>query len=120
MTINTKVNPSLIQQATGIKTYEIVQYVSGYLDGDLSTWPANIQDRILEALERKAQDVEHPLTIVHSRCDVDYGETSAQDRFYIHVIASEIVVADDRYMQQAKDEIKQVIADIIAGRKTLN
>lgn len=118
--INTKVNPSLIQQATGIKTYEVVVYVSGYLEGELADWPANIQDRLLEALERKAQEVEHPLTIVHSRCDVDYGETSKDDKFYLHVIASEIVVADGRHLRDEKEKIKQVIADIIAGRKTLN
>lgn len=112
---------SIIKQAdgsfkskiSGIRTFEMVQYVTGYVEGDFNDWPANIQDKILAALERKSQQVELPLTIVHSSCMVDYGETldRSQDHFYLHVIASEIVVADERSVN--KMAIERAVADMI-------
>lgn len=111
-----KVSAAAVQKITGVRTFEIVQYVSGFMPGELEDWPNNIQDRILDALERKSKEVELPLTIVHSRCDVDYGETKAQDRYYVHIIASEIVAADSRFIRDEKEKMKELIADMVAGR----
>ena len=77
---------------TGVRTFEIVQYVSGFLEGELNDWPANIQDAVYAALERKAREVELPLKVVHSYCNEDIDSTDAQKRFYLHIIASEIVI----------------------------
>ena len=113
-----QIDTGLIQQSTGIKTYQLVQYVTGFMEGELSDWPSNIQEAIMEALEKKAGEVEHPLTIIHSRCDVDYADDDrGVDKFYVHVIASEIIAADERFMLKQKDEMKQLIADIISGRR---
>jgi len=81
---------------TGIRTFEIVQYVTGFLEGSMDDWPAQIQDVVYKALERKSHEVELPLAIVHSRCDVDHDAVDAQHKFYLHIIASEVVVADER------------------------
>lgn len=109
-----------LQKLTGIKTYDMVQYVTGVLEGELNDWPANIQDAVYAALEKKAQEVEHPLAIVHSRCDVDHGaaKDGSEDRLYVHIIASEIVVADSRFIDAEKEVLRNMIADIIAGRRT--
>lgn len=74
----------------------------------------------MEALELKAAEVELPLTIIHARCDIDYGEKGdgSDDRPYIHVIASEIVVADERGLRREKDQMRELISDIISGRRT--
>lgn len=81
---------------TGIRTFEIVQYISGPLEGELNDWPANIQDAVYAALERKAKEVELPLAIVASRCDIDHDATDPQRKFFLHIVASEIVMADER------------------------
>jgi len=108
-----------MQKLTGIKTYDLVQYVTGFLEGEIDDWPAAIQDAVYAALEKKSGEVEHPLAIVHSRCDVDYADDDrSQDRFYVHVIASEIVVADSRFIEEEKANMRSLIADIIAGRRT--
>lgn len=109
----------LVSDITGIKTYDMVQYVTAPLEGEISDWPANIQDAIYEALEKKAQEVEHPLTIVHSRCDVEPADDDRSvDKLYVHVVASEIVLADERKVNADKDKIREMIADIVAGRRT--
>lgn len=95
-----------------IRTFEIVQYVTGWVDGDINDWPANIQDAVHKALERKAKEVELPLTIVASYCDVDYGETKEQDKFYLRVIASEIIAADSRFYKDAQDQMREIISQI--------
>ena len=81
-----------LMAATHIRTFEIVQYVTGYVDGGMDDWPTNLQDRIYAALERKAHEVQLPLKIVHSYCNEDIDSTDERKRFYVHVIASEIVV----------------------------
>ena len=82
-------------KANPIRTFEVKVYVNGYVEGGLADWPANVQDAIYEALEKKSDEVQLPLTVVHSYCDIDHGEAmdGSQDRFFLHVIASEIVVA---------------------------
>lgn len=103
----------------GIRTFEFTQYVTGFLEGQFEDWPDNIQDIIYEAVERKAQQVELPLTIVHSGCYIDYGEAMdrSQDRFYVQVILSEVVVADEREID--KQQIQKAILDMM-HRKTVH
>lgn len=85
--------------STGIRTFEIVQYISGPLEGTFDDWPARIQDVVYAALERKSKEVELPLKIVGSYCGIDHdaeAEGRPDKKFYLHIVASEIVMADDR------------------------
>lgn len=89
----------------GIRTFEIVQYISGPLEGELADWPAKIQDAVYAALELKAAEVELPLAIVASRCDIDHdaeAEGRPNQKFFVHIVASEIVVADERTIDQRR------------------
>ena len=84
-------------KTTGIRTFEVVVNVSIPLAGTIDDWPASIQDGILGALEAKAQEVQLPLVVVASRCDVDHDVPKGQPgHYYVHVIASEVVAADER------------------------
>lgn len=88
---------------TGIRQFEIVQYVSGHLEGELKDWPAQIQDAVHKALEDKAAEVELPLTVVFSKCEHDPElEAPHPRKFWIHVIASEIVMADERTIDRRR------------------
>ncbi len=78
---------------TRIRTFEIVQYVSAPTPGGIDDWPANIQDAVWAALEKKAHDVELPLKIVHSYCAKDIDSTDPTRVWYLHIIASEIVAS---------------------------
>lgn len=96
--------------STGVVTYECKVEVDGLLEGELQDWPANIQDGIFAALERKSQEVELPLCIVYCACKNTYNDDGIADGYYIHVVASEIVVRDTRFssasaMKKAFDEI---------------
>ena len=107
---------SMMSSIKNVKTYEMVQYTNDLLEGDLSDWPSHIQDQIYEAMERLAQKVECPLTIVYARGDIDYGEAQdgSQDRPFVKVVASEIVVGDERFMQKnAQDDIAIAIKDMM-------
>lgn len=87
--MSSRANPII---TTKIRTFEIVQYVNGYLPGNIDDWPANVQDTILAALERKANEIELPLKIVNSYCDEDIDVLPGLGRrYFIHVVASEIV-----------------------------
>ncbi len=79
-----------LRKHTGIRTFEMIQYVSGFVEGGIDDWPANLQDALYAALERKAHEVRLPLQIVLSYCDKDIDD----GRFYIRCIASEIVAVD--------------------------
>lgn len=102
-----------VKESVGIRTFDLIVYVTGWLDGGIKDWPVQIQDRIWEALERKAHEVELPLTIIESYCDVDYGEAvdRSQDRFFLRCIASEIVVKDARWEDPAylKEQFDKLI-----------
>lgn len=100
---------------TRIRTFEILQYVTAPLDGEIQDWPANIQDAIYEALERMSQRVQLPLTIVASYCAIDYGESKEYDRPYLHIIASEIVVADASYMDE-KARLERLIHEHVTSK----
>lgn len=116
-----KPSAQLLQPTTGLKIFDMIQYTTGFLEGELQDWPPNIQDPILEALERMADEVELPLTIIHSRFDVEPAdEEGMPDRFYIHVIASEIVAADERYMAREKESLRNIISEIMNGSRSVN
>lgn len=82
---------------TGIRQFELVVHVSGWLEGTLEDWPAQIQDIVYGAIERKSKEVELPLAIVFSKCDHDPDlPVGHPHKFWLHVIASEVVMADQR------------------------
>ena len=92
-------------QPTGIRTFELIVPITGPLEGEFSDWPSKIQDGIEAALERKAQEVELPLKMVHARCDIDHDaevEGRPHQKFYIHVVASEVVMADERTIDRRR------------------
>lgn len=88
----------------GIRTFEMVQYISGWPasfpdtgEGTMDDLPANLQDVIYKAMERKSLEVALPLAVVKVRCDVDLDKPEdAPDRVFLHVILSEVVAADIR------------------------
>lgn len=112
--IETKQNAdgSWTGKATGIRVFDMMVNVSGYLEGKFDDWPPNIQDPIYVALEKKTHEVELPLTIIDSGCGQD------EDGFYLHVIASEVVVGDERFVRDSKKEAMEIAAQSI--RKKLN
>lgn len=82
---------------TGVRTFEIAVSISGPLDVPFEDWPANVQDAIFAALERKAEQVELPLKIVHAEYKTDPDVPPEHPgHHYLWVVASEIVVADAR------------------------
>lgn len=84
-------------KTTGIRTFEVIVDVSVPLEGTLDDWPPLIQDGIFSALEAKAHEEQLPLLIVASRCDEDHDVPKGQiGRYFLHVIASEVVAADER------------------------
>ena len=94
---------------TRVKVFDLTVDISGPLEGKFNDWPANIQDGIMQAIERKAQEVGLPLVMVDSACSIDYGETKEQDKFYIHVVVSEVVARDDGYEKRLIDSQMRLI-----------
>lgn len=85
-------------KGSGVRIFEMIQYVTSPLEGELDDWPANIQDAIYAALERKAKDVQLPIKIVLAYCDVDYDLDPAKvpSVYFVRVVASEIVAKLDK------------------------
>lgn len=108
----------LNKQHQRIRTFEIVQYVTNFVEGSIDDWPANIQDAVYKALEQKAKQVELPLTIVASYCDIDYGDTQGQDRPFLRIIASEIIAADSRFYKDAQAQLREMISQMNSTKKT--
>lgn len=105
-----------VDKTTSIRTFELDVSVSGKLDVPFEDWPANIQDGILEALEKIAQREQIPLNIVHAKYMVDHDKAEDEPgRHYLHVIASEIVMADERTIDPKRiigelpDDIKRLL-----------
>jgi len=97
-----------MKKHTGIRTFELVQYISAPIECEtLADLPAQMQDAVLEALERKSKEVELPLALVGIVCDIDYGETPEQDRPYLRIVASEVVMADERTVRQLVEKDRQ-------------
>lgn len=84
----------LIKTTNNIRTFEIVQNVSGKLEGELKDWPQQMQDAVGLALERLSKKKEIPLAIVGSYCAWEADTVLAngtKGSWYVHIIASEIV-----------------------------
>lgn len=85
----------LVKGPQRIRTFEMIQYVTLALEGGIEDWPANIQDAIYEAAERKAKEVELPLAIVFAVCDKDHDSTDENKQYFIRVVLSEVVIGID-------------------------
>lgn len=86
-----------VKPHTGIRTFEMTVSVTVPLEGRIEDWPAKIQDGIYKALEAKSHEAQLPLAIVFSRCAEDHDVAKdVPGRYYLHVIASEVVMADER------------------------
>jgi len=87
---------------TGIRTFQVVQYVTGPLEGNIDDWPPVIQDKVYAALEAKAQEVQLPLVIIASYCDKDHDSTDETKVWFLRIVASEVVAADDRLVNPGR------------------
>lgn len=67
------------------RQFEAVVHVSGPLEGGFDDWPANIQDGIYRALEKKSKEVKLPLIIVNAVYEYD----SVEYGHYIRITAWE-------------------------------
>lgn len=80
-----------VQTQSKVRVFTLAASLSGQTEGGMADWPANIQDAIMAALERKSQEVQLPLAIIASWVDSDF-----HGRWYAYVEASEIIAAEDR------------------------
>lgn len=79
-----------------IRTFECRVWLTGRVEGEFADWPANLQDELMKALERKADEVKRPLVIVASECGyVEADKPPFVGRWYARVIASEVVAGID-------------------------
>ena len=97
-----KDKPDNLIRPRPIRTFEITATLTGYMPGDINDWPSNIQDAIYAALEAKSKEVQLCLAIVGSQVKKDHGDKDdgSADRWYAHVIASEVVARDSRFMSE--------------------
>lgn len=75
------------QTGPQVRTFDMVQNISGPVEGEINDWPAQMQDTIwfaLEQIKKKHQLPSMPL-IVMSRCDHDIDQG-----WYVHVIAQHV------------------------------
>lgn len=84
--------------AKGIRTFEAIIPISGWVEGGLDDWPSHIQDGVLEAVERKSIEVALPLSVVASQCEYD-----VDDGYYLRVALSEVVIADERTIREGQE-----------------
>lgn len=98
---------SLTQQR--VKVWDIVAPVSGPLEGKLEDWPAQIQDTIYKLVEAKSHELELPLAIVDSACNLDYGDKPEDDQWIIQVVVSEVVARDEGYDKRLIDAKRQIM-----------
>lgn len=90
---------------SAIRTFELVQYTTAPIPCEtMDDLPNNLQDQVYEALERASKKIELPLCIVAVESSIDYGETEDEDRPYLRVIASEVVMADERDVWYMTDD----------------
>lgn len=71
------------------RMYELIVNTDVPLEGVFDDWPAQVQDKIMEALQRLADHEKRRIVITSAAfaVDVDTGP-------YLHVIASEVVEID--------------------------
>lgn len=75
------------QDGPHVRSFDMIQHVSGPLEGEINDWPAQTQDTIHFALERLKEAKNLPTTplIVYSVCDFDIDTG-----WYVHVIAQHV------------------------------
>lgn len=80
-------------RAPGIRTFRLIQYVTGYIEGvsTVDDLPSRMQDQVAEALERLADKYQLPLAIVRVVCDKDIDSKDPTRQFFVEVIASEVI-----------------------------
>lgn len=84
----------------GIRTFELLLGLTGWPSTvtdngmcKMDDLPANLQDAVLEGLERKSIAEGLPLAIVLVRVDIDHDKREDEPGYYyLHVVASEVVV----------------------------
>lgn len=87
-----------------IATFEIVQWISAGINCEkMEDLPNNMQDKIYAALEVKAQQMKMPLAIVSVRCGEETEPPDDQHRWYLHIVASEVIAADSRKITVARN-----------------
>jgi len=94
---------------TGIRTWESITYVSGFLEGSLDDWPAQIQDTVLKAVEKLSHEVQLPLAVTHSYCDKDLDSTDPNKVWFVRIFLSEVVAATDM--------LSDTMGEILSGSK---
>lgn len=76
-----------------IRTFEIIQYITGPIECEsMKDLSPKMQDQIMTALELKAQQEGLRLQIIGVRCDKDIDSTDPRRTWFLHVIASEVVI----------------------------
>lgn len=104
-------------KTTQIRTFELEVPISGAMDVPFEDWPAYVQDAIWRALERIAEQEQLPLKIVYARYLTDEDlPKDAPGHHYLHVVASEVVMADERTLDPGR-VIRELPEDI---RRLLN
>lgn len=99
---------------SSIRTWESKVQVTGYLEGTIKDWPAQIQDGIYAAMEVKSQEVELPLALVHSSCECMYNDEGKVDGYFIYIVLSEIVARDMRF--SSDEQMKKHFKDFIEAQ----
>lgn len=79
-------SPNKYNQNPGVRTFDVTLNVTAFAGATIDDWCSELQDAVYAALEKKADEVRLPLTVVGSMCghDPDTG-------YFVHVIASELV-----------------------------
>jgi hypothetical protein len=85
------------QIAKPIRTFEAITYLTApIMCESMDDLTPQMQDQVMKALEEISDKVELPLQIVAIRCDKDYDSTDPQKVWYLHILASEVVIGIDR------------------------
>lgn len=87
----------------GIRTFECVVPITGWPKnfpdngiGSMDDLPPNLQDGIMQAMERKSVETGLPLMAKLVRVDVDHDKAEdAPGRYFLHVILSEVVAVPE-------------------------
>lgn len=90
---------STVIRVPSIKTFELVQWISGYVECErMDDLPAHLQDKIYKALEAKSAELKLALAIVAVGCGEEADAPDAEHRYYLRVTASEVVMIDKRQL----------------------
>lgn len=105
-----------LETRTQLAVFDLVVPISGPMDVPFEDWPAALTDPICKALEVKSAEIEKPLAIVYAeyKTNVDVP-MEAPGYHYVHVIASEVIVADERNLAPGR-----VIRNLETDMKKMN